>query len=1148
MGRKIDAGSGPALLKPLDRERFFWGGFLMVSTNTRRSIGVRSMLIVGVISSAAIAASAIGFGPAALSNGKSQSAARAPIASESSKIAAKNALKQRMPIYFEKNQGQVNSGVRYLARSGRYSMFLTEDAAVFSLIGGDLHKSPLDSLSRRPGIETNRLTESDFQIRLEGTNRNPEISGVQPLRGRVNYLIGSDEKKWHRDVPTFGKVEYRNVYPGVDLTYHGSASGLEYDFVAQPNADIAKIRFAIEGPSNPSLDENGNLLIRTGSGTVAMLRPNVYQLNADGSQSPVQGSFAMDEHGSIENGIPRREVGFKIAAYDHSRELIIDPQIFYSTYYGGSATSTGPVNLEQFSGLLQGISLTVADVGIDIALDPSNRAYITGVAYSNDIPTKSAFQSTENGANATPSQNPNVFIAKFDPTQIGGNSLIYATYLGAAGDAVAADKGHGNGDLGFGIAVDGNGEAFVVGQTYSATTTFPGSSSCGTWGQMNNQGAASTNVGFVSELTAAGNGVVYSCYIDGSNNATAARVALVPGCTTGCQAFITGSTQSTVAQGFPITNNAFQSTLNATNGKSNAFLLVVHAAGASEDYCSYYGGSGNGTNADAGIDITAPAATQVYIAGATFSSDLTTFNPEQSAYNGGTKAVSNAFVAELDPTLTGTSSLLYATYLGGTGQKITFPSTLAIGDLATGIDVKAGKIWISGTTGSTDFPVTSATAFQSTNMAATGTGSAGAPATAGFISELDPTKTTTAQLLYSTYFSGHGFSIGGFVGVGDAAVDIVVNSGKVYITGATSSKTGFPLSSNACQTTDTSTGIIASVPVTAFVAELDPSQMPASQLVFSTYLGGTGMADVGAGIGLDTSTGGTTSGDIFVTGFTYSSDFPVTNTGFQQTNKAATNTSTNAFLTVLDPTSSDCNRTFVTPTATATATGGATPTGTATATATATSTSAATATATATATTAATRTATPTATATAGATATATATTAATRTPTPTATATTGATRTATATATATTAATRTPTPTATATATGTASATTTPTATPTPGGGPTVGAVIYGPPRTGYFARTPGTSSPFHSVRLFNPNGNGTVTIGSVVLTGGDFMINPSFTTCVAGKMVPARGRCEIAVFYKPAARGRVSGQVTVIDNSANSPHTTQLVGGLRR
>ena len=86
------------------------------------------------------------------------------------------------------------------------------------------------------------------------------------------------------------------------------------------------------------------------------------------------------------------------------------------------------------------------------------------------------------------------------------------------------------------------------------------------------------------------------------------------------------------------------------------------------------------------------------------------------------------------------------------------------------------------------------------------------------------------------------------------------------------------------------------------------------------------------------------------------------------------------------------------------------------------------------------------------------------------------------------------------------------------------------------------------HFLRLFNPRDNGTVTIGSVVLTGSDFMINPSFTTCTAGAMVPAGGKCQIAVFYKPAARGRVSGNVTVIDNSANSPHNTDLEGGFRR
>ena len=386
----------------------------------------------------------------------------------------------------------------------------------------------------------------------------------------------------------------------------------------------------------------------------------------------------------------------------------------------------------------------------------------------------------------------------------------------------------------------------MVGQTYSATTTFPGSGSCGAFGQTNDQGASSTNVGFVSELNAAGNNVIYSCYIDGSSNATAARVALVPGCATNCKAYITGSTQSTAAQGFPVTGNAFQSDLGtkAKGFKSNAFLMVAGANGASDDYCTYYGGSGDGSNADAGLDVAVTAGGQAFIAGATFSADLTTVNPEQSAYHGGTNKTSNAFVAEFDPTLSGVNSLLYATYLGGGGQKITFPTTVAVGDIASGIALAAGKVWITGTTGSTDFPVpgTSAPAFQSTNHAAA---SSGAPATAGFVSELDPSLSGSAQLVYSTYFGGNGFKIGGLIGTGDGAIDIAVNAGKVFIAGGTSSTAGFPLSTNACQKTDKSSGIFGSVPVTAFVAELDPTQQtPTNQLIFSTYLGGTGMGDL----------------------------------------------------------------------------------------------------------------------------------------------------------------------------------------------------------------------------------------------------------------------------------------------------------------
>ena len=232
----------------------------------------------------------------------------------------------------------------------------------------------------------------------------------------------------------------------------------------------------------------------------------------------------------------------------------------------------------------------------------------------------------------------------------GSASLVYSTYLGGAGDALPADKGMATATWDLESRWTRQRQAFIVGQTYSSGTDpitgsgtgFPGTSLCGTFGRTNNQGVPSTNVGFVSKLNAAGNGVIWSCYIDGSENATESRVALFPagcGATVGtqCKAYMSGATQSTIAQGFPGTANRFQSDLRATGGKSNATFIVVHEDGQSLDYATHYGGSGNGTNADAGIAVAVDSNGDGYITGATFSNDLTLVNPAFSTYEGGGK-------------------------------------------------------------------------------------------------------------------------------------------------------------------------------------------------------------------------------------------------------------------------------------------------------------------------------------------------------------------------------------------------------------------------------------------------------------------------------------------------------------------------------
>jgi hypothetical protein len=219
------------------------------------------------------------------------------------------------------------------------------------------------------------------------------MHALEPLPGRVNYLIGNDPSKFHRDVPTYGRVRVSNVYPGIDVVYYGMPNTLEYDIVAAPGADTSLIRFAIEGDASTAVDARGNVEIRTAAGTITMHSPHAYQHADDGGEIPVASSFVAAK------GTARREFTIQLARYDSARPLTIDPaatvQILYSSYLGENAESVGPVNLEQFSGLTNNTPLTVADVGTDVALDPSNMAYMTGVAYSGaaSFPLKNAFDS-----------------------------------------------------------------------------------------------------------------------------------------------------------------------------------------------------------------------------------------------------------------------------------------------------------------------------------------------------------------------------------------------------------------------------------------------------------------------------------------------------------------------------------------------------------------------------------------------------------------------------------------------------------------------------------------------------------------------------------------------------------------------------------
>jgi hypothetical protein len=938
-----------------------------------KGISVRALFAVSAV---ALAMSAI-FVPGLHTHGTRRgSSTRAnPAAGDAAANAAARQKAQGavagMPLYFEANRGQSAPGVAFLSHSGRYSLFLTDDATtVIAMTAGRVRKAPALATANPPMPRNpTHLVQSAVRIRMLGANPHPAITGLDPLPGRVNYLVG-DKANFHTDIPTYARVKAANVYPGVDIINYGSHDSLEYDIVAAPGADTSKIRFAIEGPAKTSTDADGNILIATTAGVVVMRKPVIYQQNADGSRAPVAGSFELSRNGTVEHRVPRREVAIRLAAYDHSRTLVIDPGVpilVYSSLIGGSGASNAPLNL---SGTLPYLNnadpVTESDMGMDLALDSSNNAYVTGIAFSTDFPTPNAFQTTLAGANSPPQQNPNVFVAKFNYTNAAssGASLVYATYLGGNGDTDPGDAGLGNGDLGSGIAVDGGNQPFIVGQTYSGTAVsggpnFPGTAACGAFGQANQGLNSNTPQGFVTKLNNSGSAVVWSCYITGQNGATESRVALFPAaCGSAnhpqCKAYVVGSSQSSVAAGFPTgTQQPFQSALNTTAG-SNASFLVVHEDGQSLDYATLYGGSGNGTNADTGAAVAIDASGNGYITGATFSTDLTTVNPAVSSFQGQSNAnESNAYVAEFTPTLSGTASLVYATYLGGsgaTGNIVAFngtPISLSIGDAGTAItiDPATNDIWVAGLTASTDFAgipgaagATEGSAYDIDNQAGTGCDhGTNAPATAAFFLQIDTTKQTQSQILYSTYFGGCGVTISipdpynpipgkpqiiKTLGIGDAASDIAIVGGKVFITGTTTGGEldAFPLSANvaACTTpyilaANRTTGFnfdgLAPIPLTAFVAEFDPTQQnPSDQLLFSTLLGGSGELDASTGMQVDS------DGNIVVTGFTFSPDFPLTANGFQITNKGVAHNTTNGFLTVLNPNGTTCPTALPTPT------------------------------------------------------------------------------------------------------------------------------------------------------------------------------------------------------------------------------------------
>ncbi len=657
-----------------------------------------------------------------------------------------------LPLGFTPNLGQFEPQVRYLARGNGYTLFLTDNEAVMSFrdIGNK-------SRSRHADIGWQSTAPSTIlRFQTLAANPHPQLIVSNPIPGKSNYFLGDNPVQWRTNVPSYGKVTYHELYPGIDLAYYGNAGNLEYDYIVGPGAEPSRIRLAVAGATQLDI-QAGALIIHTAHGDVHQPAPHIYQDGPSGRQ-PVVGGYILTANG---------EVGFGIAAYDPSRAIIIDPQLIYASYLGGSDYDnaqgiavdgkgnvyiTGDTESLNFptttplqphiGGVVQaGGDAFVSKVSTDgksllystylggksydkvkaIAVDSNGNIYLAGITGSADFPIKNALQSKRGDVDS----GGDAFISKLSAD---GANIVYSTFLGGSG-----------GDEADSLALDSNNNVYITGQTTSPN--FPIVKAL----QVKFGGGVTD--AFVAKLNADGKSLAYATYLGGSDRDFGYGIAV----DSKGNAYVIGETNSTNFA----THNAYQATADSTD---NVFVSSISSDGQTLIYSTYLSGSDADDPGAIAVDNTGEAI----VTGTTSSTDFPTLNAIQPNYNQ-TSGVNSgdAFITKFS---SDGKTLLYSTYLSSTDPKSEGGSS------GQGIAVDSdGNVVVVGSTNSKTFPLKNP--IQSTFK-----GGGEFANSDAFIAGL---SADGKSLIYSTYFGGSG---------DDVAIAVALDhDGSTYVIGNSTS-------------------------------------------------------------------------------------------------------------------------------------------------------------------------------------------------------------------------------------------------------------------------------------------------------------------------------------------------------------------------
>lgn len=560
-------------------------------------------------------------------------------------------------VQFIENKGQWDESVQYLAKMGDASFYLNENGFVV-----DQHHSG-DMLAAKEKVHevmehskkllkdiSGRIRSHAYKVEFLNAG-NPSIVGEKPVATVNNYFIGDDPSKWAAGCKIYRVVQYRNIYPGIDIRYYvDGTNNLKYDFIVHPGADVSAIKMKYSGTDKLNVDKR-ELVVTTSLGENRSLRPYTYQV-VDNQRQEVECNYM----------IRKNVVSFKVKNYNPAKTLIIDPTLIFFTYSGSTADNWG----------------FTATYGYDGSF------YGGGIVHGTGFPTSTgSYNENFNGGNY------DIGIIKLTPN---GNNRVYATYIGGDG----LDQPHS-------LIEDRQGNLVLSGRSNStnypeipanAPNTGPG----GNWDivvtKLNATGTAligSLKIGGsgedgvnVGERSTDGQGSLRRNYGDDSRSEVLLDNAgniYVAACT--------------VSSDFPIVGGVQAS----RGGGQDAVLLKINPSCSNILLSTYIGGTGD----DAAYVLTIAGNGNIYVAGGTNSADLPGISPSGVikpffSQSGASNDDCDGFVLELN---NAGNTILRGTYIG-TGKA----------DQVYGITQdKFGYIYIMGTSEG-NMPVINATYFN----------------------------------------------------------------------------------------------------------------------------------------------------------------------------------------------------------------------------------------------------------------------------------------------------------------------------------------------------------------------------------------------------------------------------------------------------